>query len=236
MKAPNRMPRHGLAGSTIASRRRHPYVQPAWKLEDAKARFSELVRRARDEGPQRVTACGKDAFVVIAVETPEKLLPSKKPRQNLVDFLQGLDIGDLDLTRDRDTGRDIALCTAGCCIPKLSRSLPSRVAEPTASRASFAKAQHSKMCYQLSRRHTVSIIQAHIHVAPDGTIIGYAPGAAPGEHDAAIILPQPARSPAAQAEAIATIRAIQEAVAQLPVLDDRPPDEIVGYDVNGRFR
>ena len=84
-------------------------IQPAWKLEDAKARFSELVRRARAEGPQRVTVRGKDAVVVIAVETLEKLLPPEKPRQNLVDFLQGLDIGDLDLTRGRDTGRDIAL-------------------------------------------------------------------------------------------------------------------------------
>jgi antitoxin VapB len=29
------------------------------------------------------------------------------------------------------------------------------------------------------------------------------------------------------------IRGIQERVAQLPVLDDRSPDEIVGYDENG---
>jgi prevent-host-death family protein len=29
-----------------------------WKLEDAKARFSELVRRAHDEGPQSVTVRG----------------------------------------------------------------------------------------------------------------------------------------------------------------------------------
>ena len=39
----------------------------AWKLEDAKARFSEVVRRAREQGPQRVTYHGKDAVVVIAV-------------------------------------------------------------------------------------------------------------------------------------------------------------------------
>lgn len=103
------MPHHDPPGSTTASRRHHPHSQPAWKLEDAKARFSELVRRARAEGPQRVTVRGKDAVVVIAVETLEKLLPSEKPRQNLVDFLQGLDLGDLDLTRDHDTGRDIAL-------------------------------------------------------------------------------------------------------------------------------
>jgi antitoxin Phd len=30
-----------------------------WKLEDAKARFSELVRLARSEGPQRVTVRGR---------------------------------------------------------------------------------------------------------------------------------------------------------------------------------
>jgi hypothetical protein len=52
----------------------------------------------------------------------------------------------------------------------------------------------------------MSIIQAHIHVSPDGTITGYAPGATPGQHDAAIILPQPTHSVAEQAEAIATIR------------------------------
>jgi antitoxin Phd len=103
------MPRHGPAGSTTAPHRHHPHVLPAWKLEDAKARFSEVVRRARAEGPQRVTVRGKDAVVVIAVETLEKLLPPEKPRQNLMDFLQSLDIGDLDLTRARDIGRDIAL-------------------------------------------------------------------------------------------------------------------------------
>ena len=31
---------------------------PAWKLEDAKARFSEVVRRAQAEGPQYVTVRG----------------------------------------------------------------------------------------------------------------------------------------------------------------------------------
>ena len=82
---------------------------PAWKLEDAKARFSEVVRRARTEGPQRVTVRGKDAVVVIAAAALDKLLPAAKPRQNLVAFLQGLGIGDLDLTREHDTGRDIAM-------------------------------------------------------------------------------------------------------------------------------
>ncbi|MGH7152335.1 MAG: type II toxin-antitoxin system Phd/YefM family antitoxin [Acetobacteraceae bacterium] len=46
-----------------------------WKLHDAKARFSELVRRARTEGPQRVTVRGHDSVVVIAAEELERHLP-----------------------------------------------------------------------------------------------------------------------------------------------------------------
>jgi prevent-host-death family protein len=37
-----------------------------WPLQDAKARFSEVVRRARDEGPQLVTVHGRDEVVVVA--------------------------------------------------------------------------------------------------------------------------------------------------------------------------
>lgn len=40
----------------------------AWLLRDAKARFSELVRRAKSEGPQRVTVHGQEEVVVISAE------------------------------------------------------------------------------------------------------------------------------------------------------------------------
>ncbi|OYW89283.1 MAG: prevent-host-death protein [Sphingobium sp. 32-64-5] len=79
-----------------------------WKLEDAKARFSELVRLARSEGPQRVTVRGRDAVVVISADELEKLLPPER-KTPLVTFLEGLHLGDLDLTREPDTGRDLAL-------------------------------------------------------------------------------------------------------------------------------
>lgn len=36
-----------------------------WKLEDAKARFSEVVRLARENAPQRITVRGEDAVVVL---------------------------------------------------------------------------------------------------------------------------------------------------------------------------
>ena len=44
-----------------------------WLLHDAKARFSELVRRVRDEGPQRVTVHGRDEVVVITAEEFRRL-------------------------------------------------------------------------------------------------------------------------------------------------------------------
>lgn len=78
-----------------------------WKLEDAKARFSELVRLARSEGPQRVTVRGQDSVVVIAAEEMDRLMPAQ-PKTPLVAFLEGLALDDLDLTREHDTGRDVA--------------------------------------------------------------------------------------------------------------------------------
>lgn len=44
-----------------------------WPLQDAKAKFSELVRKARNEGPQHVTVHGRDEVVVIAAEEYRRL-------------------------------------------------------------------------------------------------------------------------------------------------------------------
>jgi prevent-host-death family protein len=80
----------------------------SWKLEDAKARFSEVVRLARSEGPQRVSVRGKDAVVVMSIEELERLAPSH-PRVPLVTFLEGLHLDGLDLAREHDPGRDVEL-------------------------------------------------------------------------------------------------------------------------------
>jgi len=95
----------------------HPAKQPrgspapnaTWRLEEAKARFSEVVRRARTDGPQRVTVRGQDAVVVIAVEELARLLPPMAPQQPLVAFLQGLGLEGVGVEREPDLGRDIAL-------------------------------------------------------------------------------------------------------------------------------
>ncbi|WP_256856497.1 type II toxin-antitoxin system Phd/YefM family antitoxin [Variovorax sp. KK3] len=39
--------------------------QARWPLQDAKARFSELVRLAHRDGPQHVTLHGRDAVVIV---------------------------------------------------------------------------------------------------------------------------------------------------------------------------
>ncbi len=87
---------------------RFAHTGRGWKLEDAKARFSEVVRLARSEGPQRVSVRGKDAVVVMSVEELERLAPAN-PRVPLVTFLEGLHLGGLELVREHDQGRDVEL-------------------------------------------------------------------------------------------------------------------------------
>src|SRR3954467_8182350 len=61
--------------SSPAKRRRraHDAKSGHWLLQDAKARFSELVRRVHSEGPQRVTVHGRDEVVVISAQEFRRL-------------------------------------------------------------------------------------------------------------------------------------------------------------------
>ena len=79
-----------------------------WQLQDAKNRFSELVRKAREEGPQMITLHGRDAVVVVSANEYGKL---SRPRGNLVDFFRKSPLVgvELDLVRSLDTGRRIDL-------------------------------------------------------------------------------------------------------------------------------
>ena len=81
----------------------------AWKLEDAKARFSEVVRLACADGPQRVTRRGVDAVVVIAARDLERLLPAPASRRSLVEFLRNTALAEIVVDRSKDRGRDVAL-------------------------------------------------------------------------------------------------------------------------------
>ena len=89
----------------------HPQLahSATWKLEEAKAKFSEVVRRAHDQGPQYVTVRGKLAVAIIDTAELERLLPADPTVIPLVQFLESLYVEGLDLTRDRDLGREAAL-------------------------------------------------------------------------------------------------------------------------------
>ena len=58
-----------------------------WRLQDAKARFSELVRLAHSDGPQHVTLHGRDAVVVIDSDEFHRL-KGRRTGQMLIDALQ----------------------------------------------------------------------------------------------------------------------------------------------------
>lgn len=66
-----------------------------WKLEDAKARFSELVRQARESGPQRVTVRRKDAVVVVSAEEYDRLV-ARAEQKTLSSLLSESPLRDLD--------------------------------------------------------------------------------------------------------------------------------------------
>jgi prevent-host-death family protein len=79
-----------------------------WQLQEAKNRLSELVRKARAEGPQVITLRGRDAVVVMSANEYGKL---SRPRGSLVDFFRKSPLAgvNLDLARSTDTGRRVDL-------------------------------------------------------------------------------------------------------------------------------
>jgi prevent-host-death family protein len=71
-----------------------------WPLQDAKARFSELVRRAHAEGPQHVTVHGREEVVVISAEEFRRL-KGDQTGQALVVAMQASPYKDIDIEPPR---------------------------------------------------------------------------------------------------------------------------------------
>jgi prevent-host-death family protein len=82
-----------------------------WQLQEAKARFSEVVRRAQSSGPQVITKQGRDEVVVVPVEEFRKLTARLKQPQSIVEFFAKSPLADveLDLSRPREAGRRVEL-------------------------------------------------------------------------------------------------------------------------------
>jgi len=80
-----------------------------WQLQEAKARFSEVVKQAREQGPQHVSVRGVPAVVVISEEDFVKLTRS---RPSIVDHILGGPswpdyLVDAINDRSRDFGRNV---------------------------------------------------------------------------------------------------------------------------------
>jgi prevent-host-death family protein len=82
-----------------------------WQMQEAKAKFGELVKKATTEGPQTVTYRGVDTAVVLSVEDYKRMLPARKTFiEHILDGPKWDDeFVDLINERSKDTGRDIDL-------------------------------------------------------------------------------------------------------------------------------
>lgn len=79
----------------------------AWQIQEAKQRFSLLVRRARDEGPQTVTHRGEDVAVVVSIDEYRRLSGDRTDFRTFL--LSGPDMTGLELERARDLPRGVDL-------------------------------------------------------------------------------------------------------------------------------
>jgi prevent-host-death family protein len=81
-----------------------------WALQDAKARFSEVVRKAKTEGPQKITVHGREEVVVVSVEDYRQGRTHVSGAA-LVQLLHDSPLGDVEIDRPGTHGnvRDVEL-------------------------------------------------------------------------------------------------------------------------------
>jgi len=82
-----------------------------WQMQEAKAKFADVVRRAGTEGPQIVTYRGTDAAIVLSIDEYQRL---KAQRPSLAEFLMSGPKWDEETIavindRSKDSGRDVDL-------------------------------------------------------------------------------------------------------------------------------
>ncbi|HSO27170.1 MAG TPA: type II toxin-antitoxin system Phd/YefM family antitoxin [Anaerolineales bacterium] len=80
---------------------------PTWQLQDAKNRFSELVDKTLDDGPQIVTKYGRPVVVVVSFDTYKALTrPGSLSEFLLLSPLAG---AELNIERDHSLAREVDL-------------------------------------------------------------------------------------------------------------------------------
>lgn len=79
----------------------------SWQLQEAKQKFSELVRKAQEDGPQTVTRHGEEVVVIVPAEEYRRLTGNKPSFKEFL--MSSPDLSVLDLERPRDFPREIDL-------------------------------------------------------------------------------------------------------------------------------
>jgi prevent-host-death family protein len=79
-----------------------------WAVAEAKAKFSEVVDKARPSGPQTVTKNGRTAVVVVSAEEWER--KTRRPG-NLAEFFAESPLRDsgIEASRTKDAPREVEL-------------------------------------------------------------------------------------------------------------------------------
>ncbi len=78
----------------------------SWKLQDAKARFSQVVNDAIALGPQRVTRRGKEVVVILSTEEYENITSNKPTLKEFLLNCPKID-DEFEFERQKDCSRDI---------------------------------------------------------------------------------------------------------------------------------
>ena len=84
-------------------------VPQVWRLEEAKAKFSQMVDQAMKGQPQRVTRRGKDAVVVVNAEHWDALNGAGLTAYELIRTAPKFEDFELDVERSREGIREVDL-------------------------------------------------------------------------------------------------------------------------------
>ncbi len=77
-------------------------IKDVWTVAEAKAKFSEVIGKAKSHGPQTVTRSGRVAVVVVAAEEWER---KSRRKGNLAEFFAASPLRDSGVKIDRIRGR-----------------------------------------------------------------------------------------------------------------------------------
>lgn len=89
---------------TFSARKR----KKAWQIQEAKAKFSELIDVVQEEGMQKITKNGEEVAIILSKNQFDELFEDK---HSLIDFFKKAPYPEIDLKieRSRDLPREIEL-------------------------------------------------------------------------------------------------------------------------------